>query len=100
MLFIKGVSIMLELSKVALILCQGNLHMPKDMQSLGEELRRKGISMDNDFSLSPEKLQTPLNVALAISPLFLLGSRQLANLSMGKPRLLHVCACSQVTIAC
>ena len=42
---------MLELSKVALILCQGNLHMPKDMHSLEEELQKKGILMVDDFSL-------------------------------------------------
>jgi hypothetical protein len=66
------------------------------MPSLELELRGKGITIDDDFSLSPEKLQTPLNVALAISPLFLLGTRQLANLSMGKPKLLYVCTNTHV----
>jgi hypothetical protein len=69
------------------------------MPSLEQELRGKGITIDDDFSLSPEKLQTPLNVALAISPLFLLGTRQLANLSMGKPKLLYVCTNSHEIIA-
>lgn len=55
--------------------------------------------MDDDFPLSPEKLQTPLNVVLGISPLFLLGGRQLANLSMGKPKLLQVRTASHVMMA-
>lgn len=56
-------------------------------------------TIEDDFSLSLEKLQTPLNVALAISPLFLLGTRQLANLSMGKPKLLYVCTITHDIIA-
>jgi hypothetical protein len=72
--------------------------LPKDIPSLEKELRGKGITMDDDLSLSPEKLQTPLNVALSISPLFLLGARQLAILSMGKLKLLYVCTNSHVII--
>jgi hypothetical protein len=54
------------------------------------ELQGQGITMGEDISLSPEKLQTPLSVALAASPLFLLGPRLLANVSIGKPRILEV----------
>lgn len=35
-------------------------------------------------------MQTPLNVALAASPFFLLTNRMLAGLSLGKPKVLEV----------
>lgn len=69
---------------------QGNLHLPKDRHSLEAELRKSGISVGASDSFSPEKLQTPLNVALAISPLFLLSTHLLANVSVGKAKILEV----------
>jgi hypothetical protein len=53
----------------------------------------------DDFSLSPEKLQTPLSVALGISPLFLLGNRLLANVSLGKPKIVEVSVASHRAIS-
>jgi hypothetical protein len=41
-------------------------------------------------NISPEKLQTPLFVALAVSPLFLLINRPLASLYIGKNTLFEV----------
>lgn len=64
--------------------------MPKDKASLEAELFRSGIVVGQEFSFAPEKLQTPLNVALGISPLFLLGTRWLANISIGKPKIIAV----------
>ena len=69
---------------------QGNLHLPKDKHSLEAELRKNGILVGAGNSFSPEKLQTPLNVALAISPLFLLSTHLLANMSVGKAKILEV----------
>jgi hypothetical protein len=39
---------------------------------------------------SPVQLQTPLNVALMVSPIFLLGNRLLPQVNVGKPLLLAV----------
>ena len=55
-----------------------------------EELQAQGIIMEEDFSFSPEKLQTPLSVVLGASPLFLLAPRLLANISLGKLKILEV----------
>lgn len=55
-----------------------------------EELQAQGITMGEDLAISPERLQTPLSVALGASPLFLLGPRLLANVSIGKSRILEV----------
>lgn len=63
--------------------------MPKNQVALEEELRRNSAVVGR-FSFSPEKLQTPLNVALGISPLFLLAPRWLANVSIGKPKIIDV----------
>ena len=54
------------------------------------ELARNGVLVGSGVSISPERLQTPLNVALGIPPFFLLGSYLLANVSIGKPRLVEV----------
>jgi hypothetical protein len=64
--------------------------LPKDKNSLVEQLQAQGIIMEEDFSISPERLQTPLSVALGASPLFLLAPRLLANVSLGKPKILEV----------
>jgi hypothetical protein len=64
--------------------------LPKDTATLEAELRHSGIDVGDGFSFSPEKLQTPLNVALSISPLFLLAPWQLANVSIGKPKIIDV----------
>jgi hypothetical protein len=64
--------------------------LPKDRRSLQEELRDGGLSTEEDLSFYSEQLQTPLSVALGISPLFLLGNRMLSNISMGKPKILEV----------
>ena len=63
--------------------------MPKNQVALEEELRSSSAAVGR-FSFSPEKLQTPLNVALGISPLFLLAPRWLANVSIGKPKIIDV----------
>jgi hypothetical protein len=68
--------------------------LPKDKHTLEEELRKKGIRVGDDVFLSPERLQTPLNVALGVSPLFLLGPRMLANISLGKRKIVSVCTIS------
>lgn len=70
--------------------------MPKDKATLEAELLQSGIVVGEDFSFAPEKLQTPLNVALGISPLFLLGTRWLANVSIGKPRIIDVSIITQL----
>jgi hypothetical protein len=49
------------------------LNLPNDKAILKPEFLQGGIAVREDFSFAPEKLQTPLNVALGISPLFLLG---------------------------
>lgn len=64
--------------------------MPNNAATLEAELRHSGIDVGDGFSFSPEKLQTPLNVALGISPLFLLAPRWLANVSIGKPKIIDV----------
>jgi hypothetical protein len=63
--------------------------LPKDKCSLQEELRGGGFSAEEDFSFYSEQLQTPLSVALGISPLFLLGNRMLASICMGKPKIVE-----------
>jgi hypothetical protein len=57
---------------------------------LEDELWKYGISVGDGFSISPKRLQTPLNVALGISPLLLLGSHLLANVSIGKLQIIEV----------
>jgi hypothetical protein len=69
---------------------QERLHLPKDKTSLEAELRSSGIVVGDNFSFSLEKLQTPLNVALGISPLFLLVPWGLVNVSIGKPKIIDV----------
>jgi hypothetical protein len=82
------------------MLLQGRLHLPKDKTSLEAELRSSGIVVGDHFSFSPEKLQTPLNVALGISPLFLLAPRWLANISIGKPKIVDVRLPVYIIIIC
>jgi hypothetical protein len=48
-----------------------------------------GVTLDETL-LSLEMFQTPLNVALAASPLFLLTNRTLAGLSLGKEKVFEV----------
>jgi hypothetical protein len=69
---------------------QGNLHLPKDKHLLEAELRKIGILVGAGNLFSPEKIQTPLNMVLAISPLFLLSTHLLANVSVGKAKILEV----------
>jgi hypothetical protein len=45
--------------------------------------------MEEDFSILPEKLQTPLSIALGASPLFLLAPCLLVNISLEKPKILE-----------
>ena len=54
------------------------------------ELKKNGILVDPGVSLSPENLQTLLDVVLAISPIFLLGSHPLVTVSIGKTKILEV----------
>jgi hypothetical protein len=62
------------------------------------ELHSSGIVIGEGFSFSPEKLQTPLNMVLGLSPLFLLGNRWLSNVSIGKPKIIDVCITIQIVI--
>jgi hypothetical protein len=59
--------------------------LPKVRRSLEDELQKYSISVGDGFSISPKQLQTPLNMALGISPSLLLGSHLLANVSIIKP---------------
>ena len=67
-------------------------HMGKSYQPVNEKEKLHTathfLSAGNSFS--PEKLQTPLNVVLTISPLFLLSTHLLANVSVGKAKILEV----------
>lgn len=48
------------------------------------------VSVHEGFDIAPEMLQTPLVVALAISPIFLLVNRSLINVSFGKKKIFEV----------
>ena len=50
----------------------------------------QGVQIDPSHAFSLEMMQTPLNVALAASPLFLLTNRMLGGVSLGKPNVLEV----------
>ena len=63
--------------------------MPKNQVALEEELCSSSVVVGH-FSFSLEKLQTPLNMALGISPLFLLAPQWLVNVSIGKPKIIDV----------
>jgi hypothetical protein len=56
---------------------------------LKEALQRGGFLAMEDLSFYSEQVQTPLSVALGISPLFLLGNRMLASICMGKLKIVE-----------